>query len=104
MVTLDLADALTLRPTATGLEVDGPSAAGVPLDDDQPRRARALRLVGRTAARPTSTSAIPAGGGLGGGSADAAAVLRWAGCDDLVAGRRASAPTSRSASSAAGPG
>ena len=26
---------------------------------------------------------IPAGGGLGGGSADAAAVLRWAGCDDL---------------------
>jgi 4-diphosphocytidyl-2-C-methyl-D-erythritol kinase len=27
---------------------------------------------------------IPAGGGLGGGSTDAAAVLRWAGCDDLA--------------------
>ena len=28
---------------------------------------------------------IPPGGGLGGGSADAAAVLRWAGVDDLAA-------------------
>ena len=27
---------------------------------------------------------IPAGGGLGGGSSNAATVLRWAGCDDLA--------------------
>ena len=31
----------------------------------------------------TWTSRSPSGGGLGGGSADAAAVLRWAGVDDL---------------------
>ncbi|MEY4231098.1 MAG: 4-diphosphocytidyl-2-C-methyl-D-erythritol kinase, partial [Actinomycetota bacterium] len=31
---------------------------------------------------------VPHGGGLGGGSADAAAVLRWAGFDDLVAASR----------------
>ena len=32
----------------------------------------------------TSTSRVPNGGGLGGGSADAAAVLRWAGVDDVA--------------------
>ncbi len=82
MVTLDLADELVFT-AGDGLEVVGASGLPVPADDDNLVR-RALRLVGRTA-HVRLTKAIPAGAGLGGGSADAAAVLRWAGFDDVVA-------------------
>jgi 4-diphosphocytidyl-2-C-methyl-D-erythritol kinase len=63
--------------------VTGRFAAGVPADDTNLVR-RALRLAGRRAAVHVD-KAIPSGGGLGGGSADAAGVLRWAGFDDLTA-------------------
>jgi 4-diphosphocytidyl-2-C-methyl-D-erythritol kinase len=63
-------------PAAPGLP------PGVPAGDDNLVR-RALRAVGRDA-HVRLVKRIPAGGGLGGGSADAAAVLRWAGNDDVA--------------------
>jgi 4-diphosphocytidyl-2-C-methyl-D-erythritol kinase len=109
MVSLDLADELTFsdgsglevvdaRPGAgaspvpapegagTGLRPGVPAAPGlppgVPAGDDN-LVLRALRAVGRDA-RVRLLKRIPAGGGLGGGSADAAAVLRWAGIHDVA--------------------
>lgn len=80
MVTVDLADELAFS-TGDGLEVVGATGLAVPADDDNLVR-RALRLVDRRA-HVRLTKSIPAGAGLGGGSADAAAVLRWAGFDDV---------------------
>ena len=89
MVALDLADVVTIDPAGAGITVGGPYAAGVPVDGTN-LVARALQLAGRTAGVHVDKR-IPHGGGLGGGSADAAAMLRWAGFDDLgrgVAARR----------------
>jgi 4-diphosphocytidyl-2-C-methyl-D-erythritol kinase len=58
----------------------------VPLDDSN-LVAKALVLAGRQA-HVTINKRIPHGGGLGGGSADAAAVLRWAGHRDPIAASR----------------
>jgi 4-diphosphocytidyl-2-C-methyl-D-erythritol kinase len=80
MVTVDLADTLVLRD-GDGLVITGAGPA-VPVDDTNLVR-RALRAAGRTA-DVQLTKAIPSGAGLGGGSADAAAVLRWAGVSDLA--------------------
>jgi len=77
MVSLDLHDTLTIEPGGFGLAATGPFSSGLPLDDSN-LVAKALRVAGRTA-RITIDKRIPHGGGLGGGSADAAAVLRWAG-------------------------
>jgi 4-diphosphocytidyl-2-C-methyl-D-erythritol kinase len=84
MVALDLHDVLELTP-GDGLEVvlEGPAAQGgldVPADDGNLVR-RALRLVGRRA-HVRLRKRVPAGAGLGGGSSDAAAILRWAGVHD----------------------
>ena len=84
MVALAIADTLTIEDAPeSGIRVTGPFAEGVPTDGTNLVH-RALALVGRTA-RVTIDKTIPHGGGLGGGSTDAAAILRWAGFDDDVA-------------------
>lgn len=77
MLTIDLVDELTFDD-GDELTVSGYDVA---VDDTNLVR-RALTLVGRTA-RVHLDKRIPPGAGLGGGSADAAAVLRWAGVDDV---------------------
>lgn len=86
MVELELADVLAIDPQGDGLTAEGPFSAGMPLDGTN-LVARALALTGRRA-HVHVDKRIPHGGGLGGGSADAAAVLRWAGWTDLVAASR----------------
>jgi 4-diphosphocytidyl-2-C-methyl-D-erythritol kinase len=88
MTTLDLHDEIDITPTDTDSELSfsGPFSRGIPTDSTN-LVARALTLAGRTA-RVRVVKNIPHGGGLGGGSADAAAVLRWAGFTDLVAASR----------------
>ncbi len=80
ITTVELSDQLTLR-VASGLRVtiDGPEARGVAGADEL--AGRAAQALGSAAGRApdvaiTVTKRIPVAAGLGGGSADAAAVLR----------------------------
>jgi len=82
MVSLDLHDTLEISD-GDGLEVVGPAGIERIGPDDDNLVRRALRLCGREA-HVRLHKRIPAGAGLGGGSSDAAAVLRWAGYDDEV--------------------
>jgi 4-diphosphocytidyl-2-C-methyl-D-erythritol kinase len=75
MVTLDLHDLITIDPDGDRVTIAGRYAAGVPTDD----RNLAVRALGGRSVGLTIDKRIPHGGGLGGGSADAAAVLRWTG-------------------------
>ena len=90
MVAVDLVDELVVTPTPADLDpvvriedcTDG-SGLVVPGGPDD-MVARALRLAGRSAEGLVRKS-IPAGAGLGGGSSDAAAILRWARFGDVAA-------------------
>ena len=81
MVSLDLADELVLSEGSGLVVVEGRHLGHVDPDDNLV--GRALRAVERRA-HVELRKRIPAGGGLGGGSSNAAAILRWAGCDDLA--------------------
>jgi 4-diphosphocytidyl-2-C-methyl-D-erythritol kinase len=95
MVSLDLADELVIEEGGRGLVVE--AAPWVRADGlselDENLIGRALAACGRRAA-VRLTKRIPLGAGLGGGSADAAAILRWAGATDpaLAAGLGADVP------------
>jgi 4-diphosphocytidyl-2-C-methyl-D-erythritol kinase len=82
MVTLSLHDVVTIDPEGDGVTTTGRYAEGVP-SDERNIVAKALWLVERRAG-VTIDKRIPHGGGLGGGSSNAAAVLRWAGFADVA--------------------
>lgn len=76
MVTVDLCDELEIDPAGDLFEVEVDGSVRPGSGDDLV--VRALDLAGRRAA-VRLRKRIPQGAGLGGGSADAAAILRWAG-------------------------
>ena len=85
MVSLDFGDMLTFAASSEAdVSLVGRYASGLSSGADN-LVVRALSAVGRSAAVLVEKN-IPTGAGLGGGSADAAAVLRWAGgCDTATA-------------------
>ncbi len=82
MVTVDLFDTLAITEGGQGLTVVGAGPDVVDSPDNLVNRA--LEFVGRQA-HVELTKRIPTKAGLGGGSADAGAVLRWANHPDPAA-------------------
>lgn len=88
MVSLNLCDELTITDGGEGVTfVAGPGTRAEGLSKEDNLVTRALAVVARRA-HVHVVKRIPLGGGLGGGSTDAAAVLRWAGCADAAMARR----------------
>ena len=80
MVTLDFYDELLVTPGGAGVTIEGVAEEFIDPDDNLITRAAGLAGV---EVGVHLHKRIPAGAGLGGGSADAAAILRWAGFTDV---------------------
>ena len=76
MLSVDFCDRLEIDEDGDYLHLEGPYSNVVANEDNLV--ARALQLVDRRAG-VTLHKFVPPGGGLGGGSSDAGAILRWAG-------------------------
>lgn len=83
MVSLDWGDSIDVVVGSTGIDIVGEAASGLQVAAGDNLIAKALELANAEAA-VTVTKRIPAGAGLGGGSSDAAAILRWAGFADVA--------------------
>ena len=82
MVAIDLSDRLVIS-NGDGLQVVAADGGLEVVGGGDNLVAAALRLAGLTA-DVVVHKVVPAGAGLGGGSADAAAILRWAGWRDVA--------------------
>ncbi len=83
MVSVDLCDKIVISD-GSGLKIRSSDSGFEVPENENNLVNRALQLLGRTA-EVMIDKRIPAGAGLGGGSSNAAAVLRWAGFNDPVA-------------------
>ena len=92
MVTLDLFDELRITPGSGQVSLD-PAGIQLDLDPNDNLISKAAALAG-VEIDVEVLKRIPAGGGLGGRSADAAAVLRWAKFHDVEAASKIGADVS----------